>query len=57
MIRVGDLVKHIHWGIIGVVLSMRENGIGQSVEVYRVKAQDTVWLYSSNLEVLCKSET
>ena len=55
--KVGDLVRHIHWGIIGVVLSMRENGIGHSVEVYRVKAQDTVWLYSSNLEVLCKSET
>jgi len=55
--KVGDLVKHIHWGIIGVVLSMRENGIGSSVRVYRIKAQDTVWLYSSNLEVLCKSET
>jgi len=55
--QVGDLVKHIHWGIIGVVLSTRKNGLGSSVEVYRVKAQDTVWLYSGNLEVLCKSET
>ena len=57
MLEVGDLVRHIHWGIIGVVLSTRENGLGSSVEVYRVKAQDTVWLYSSNLEALCKSET
>jgi len=47
-IKAGDLVRHVRWDCIGVVLFVGK----ESIEVYILSDQNTVWLYPDNLEKL-----
>ena len=47
-IEVGDLVRHVHWDCIGVVLMVGKD----SATVYILSDKNTVWLYAQNLEKL-----
>ena len=47
-IEVGDLVRHVHWDCIGVVLFVGKD----SATVYILSDKNTVWQDAQNLEKL-----
>ena len=47
-IKAGDLVRHVYWDCIGVVLFVGS----ESIEVHILSDQNRVWLYPQNLEKL-----
>ena len=54
--QVGDLIMHNGWGTVGIVLFVGE----EAIKVLQPSTQKIVWInnfiWSSDLEVLCKSD-
>ena len=57
MLEVGDLIRNNRENYVAIVLFVGE----EAMEIYRPSSQSRVWLnnfiYRTDLEVLCKSET
>jgi hypothetical protein len=55
--QVGDLIRNNRENYVAIVLFVGE----EAMEIYRPSSQSRVWLnnfiYRTDLEVLCKSET